>query len=314
MKHKEDKKKNPNLFLIGGMRCGSTALHQILNGHDEIFMSKDKEPYFFKHELMRRTAEKEQNRELINAFKKIQEKRKFTTYDKYLSLFDEAENQKYIGESSHYIYHPKTAKIIKEKNPNAKIIISVRNPIDRFYSEYNLLINRQNKLNKPIKMSFEDFFYQELEYLKQKKKSRLNKGMLSHRILKWQEVFGEENVRILNYDDLKMKPSIMLNALFDWLGIENVDYKKIKKKPQRSGKIILKPLFLFINNNKILNKLIHKLFSLHSRAKMREIFYLLFIRKKEMAMDVRAKLLEVYMEEINSLEQIFNKNLNNWKK
>ena len=38
----------PNLFVIGGMRCGTTALCQILGNHNEILMSKQKEPNYFK--------------------------------------------------------------------------------------------------------------------------------------------------------------------------------------------------------------------------------------------------------------------------
>ena len=32
----------PNLFLIGGMRCGSTSLHLLFDQHDQINMSSVK--------------------------------------------------------------------------------------------------------------------------------------------------------------------------------------------------------------------------------------------------------------------------------
>ena len=76
-------------------------------------------------------------------------KGKYRTTDKYISLFDNSRNYKYRGESSHYIYSPDTAIIIKKKSPQSKIIISVRNPIDRMYSEYlyHSRIEGQSKLD-----------------------------------------------------------------------------------------------------------------------------------------------------------------------
>ena len=37
----------PNLFLIGAMRSGTTALHEVLGNHPQIFMSDVKEPAHF---------------------------------------------------------------------------------------------------------------------------------------------------------------------------------------------------------------------------------------------------------------------------
>lgn len=34
----------PNLFVIGGIKCGSTSLHSYLGAHPDIFMGTPKEP------------------------------------------------------------------------------------------------------------------------------------------------------------------------------------------------------------------------------------------------------------------------------
>jgi hypothetical protein len=54
----------PNLFLIGGMRCGSTALHLLLDQHDDINMSLVKEPCFFNAELKRQKLSNNYSKEL----------------------------------------------------------------------------------------------------------------------------------------------------------------------------------------------------------------------------------------------------------
>ena len=40
-------KNNPNLFIIGASKCGTTSLWYMLNNHPGVFMSTPKEPWFF---------------------------------------------------------------------------------------------------------------------------------------------------------------------------------------------------------------------------------------------------------------------------
>lgn len=108
----------PNFFIVGAAKSGTTTLYDYLKGHPEVFMPKDdlhKEPSHFSN--------------LITWYKKP---------EKYFPLFNDAKpQQRWIGEASTaYLSDPSAAANIHKYNPNARIIIILRNPADRAYSMY----------------------------------------------------------------------------------------------------------------------------------------------------------------------------------
>jgi hypothetical protein len=108
----------PNLFVVGAARAGTTSLWRHLDMHPEIWMSPIKEPSFFSG-VQRRLAP--------------------TIGDKasYLRLFAPGARYRYRGEASpSYLWHPEAAEAIKRVSPEATIVISLRDPVDRAYSSY----------------------------------------------------------------------------------------------------------------------------------------------------------------------------------
>lgn len=111
-----DKACEPNFFIVGAAKSGTTSLWQYLRQHPDIFMPSDiawKEPSYYC------------------------ETYGIEDYALYLSLFKEAGTQKKIGEASTaYLSSPESAGRIRKAVPDAKIIIMLRNPVDRAYSLY----------------------------------------------------------------------------------------------------------------------------------------------------------------------------------
>ncbi len=102
--------KFPNFFIIGAPKAGTTALSEYLRGHPQVFFSEPKEPHFFNDDFSARH-----------------------TYDMdtYLSYFKDADEEyKAIGEGSVFYLSSKNAvPNILKKNPNAKFIVMLRNPV-----------------------------------------------------------------------------------------------------------------------------------------------------------------------------------------
>jgi sulfotransferase family protein len=112
----------PNLFIVGAPKCGTTALHEYLSRHPEIFMSRVKEPGYFASDL-------------------VLSRRHFVGLDDYLALFSEAGEAKRIGESStNYLRSNRAAEEICAFNPESVIIAMVRNPIDVMHSFHSQLL------------------------------------------------------------------------------------------------------------------------------------------------------------------------------
>lgn len=135
----------PNLFIVGAAKAGTTSLFNYLQQHPQIFMSPLKEPNFFgsdiKWEGFRADYRKATRFEASSYFEQkplrerhiaFIEKREF-----YLKLFENQESYSYRGEgSTSYLFSERAAQEIYDFNPEARILIVLREPVDRALSHY----------------------------------------------------------------------------------------------------------------------------------------------------------------------------------
>lgn len=113
----------PNLFLVGAAKAGTTSVYDELARHPDIYMSPVKEPHFFSR--IRPSPERE-------AFFPH-----LTGEQEYLALFDRAGGQRLIGEAStSYLWDREAAERIRRVAPEASILVMLRDPVERAYSQY----------------------------------------------------------------------------------------------------------------------------------------------------------------------------------
>src|SRR3989304_4316577 len=133
-----DKKRKPNLFIVGAPKAGTTALHYFLKQHPDIFMSQMKELRFFSKDVQEHDEELYQKS--TKRFPSLYTNRffKLRSEQDYLRHFKGRTTEKIAGESSPGYFHSKVAaKEIHKFNPDAKIIMIIREPIDRVYSQHS---------------------------------------------------------------------------------------------------------------------------------------------------------------------------------
>jgi hypothetical protein len=108
--------RRPNFFIIGARKSGTTAMAEYLSGHPQIFMSSPKEPNYFADDLPGARA--------------------VCSAAHYLSLFQYApERAQILGEASTiYLFSQTALANILNFNPDAKILVMLRNPVDFVYS------------------------------------------------------------------------------------------------------------------------------------------------------------------------------------
>lgn len=116
----------PNFFLAGAAKSGTSSLFHYLNEHPQIYMSAVKEPHYlcYHHFPAKFTGPGDEgfSQGVIR------------TLEKYEALFREVKHEPIIGEAPvYYLYCPDTAKVIKEFNPDAKVVLVLRNPVDRAF-------------------------------------------------------------------------------------------------------------------------------------------------------------------------------------
>ena len=110
--------KLPNFFILGAGRSGTTTLYHVLKSHPEVFLPTPKEPTFFSE-----------------PFQVIR------TPIRYASLFEGADTTKAVGDASHaHLSHPDAARTLRAFFPDAKFVVTFRNPADRALAMYSYML------------------------------------------------------------------------------------------------------------------------------------------------------------------------------
>ena len=282
---------SPNFFIVGGSKCGTTNISYHLNSHPKIFFSKLNEPYYFcKWDV----PEKYNRNSMI------------TNMKKYLNLFKNVKNEKIIGEaSSPYLTCPHAAMEIKKVFPDSKILISVRNPIERAHSAYF-----SYQFMKPTKQKFLEMVKAHQNLINQKIfyiDSILESGFYTKSIIRFQETFGKENVKIIIFEDYIKNTNKNINSILNFLGInDKMDLTEQSKGSYRVPKNFFSKILL---DSKSFRKLSTILIPTVMRQKLGDKYFLNQVKKPEMLDNERNYLRELYNDEVNDLEKLLGKKL-----
>ena len=178
------------------MHRGLEQLHclSILKSHLLFLCQKIKEPGYFSKDIKR--------------------PKPINDLDDYLSLYEEAIEGQILGDAStRYLIDENSAANIKEFNSNAKIIIILRNPIDRAFSSY-LYYTRKYKKN-----SFRNMINYSL-------KTSINKDFLGHIIVnggfyydqvhRFLEHFEDHSVKIIFFEKFIIDTNSTMKEIFNF--------------------------------------------------------------------------------------------------
>jgi hypothetical protein len=183
-KGKNTKEIWPNFFIVGAQKSGTTSMYNYLRLHPKIFLSPIKEPAYF------------------SKFRgSVPFKTKSPTKEQYLELFQNANDKPIIGEvSTPYLFDQDSASSIYKTIPDAKIIIILRDPIERAYSRY--LENRWDS-NLP---SFGEEIRKGIDVLNKQYLDPADNilfcGLYYKQVKRYIETFGEKNVKIFIYEEI----------------------------------------------------------------------------------------------------------------
>jgi hypothetical protein len=136
-----------------------------------------------------------------------------------------------------YIYNPKVAKKINKHLPNYKIIILLRDPIERAYSHYKHMrrigyesistfeeaINREAERTSGelAKLIDQDSYYSH----NRETFSYLDKGIYYPQVKKYIDIFGSKRVLVIDSADLFENTAIIMKDLENFLEIKHHDYQ-----------------------------------------------------------------------------------------
>ena len=298
----------PNFLIIGAAKSGTSALYRYMKQHPDIYMSPIKEPHFFSYKDS--PPNTQGPGDTIN--------RAITDMDKYMALFDDVSTEAAIGEASpSYIYIPRASLLIREYLPKVKLIAILRQPADRAISAF-MHVTRDKR--EPI----EDFA-EALE--SEEKRIAQNWGPIWHykkcgyyyeQLKRYYELFNSEDIREYLYDDLSDDPIAVLQDIFRFLEVDDKFVPDIRMRVNVSGfhksqtvDWMMERIFNRSNPVRFISRRIideNTRWRLTSRLRNRNLV------RPEIPPDVRARLTNLYKEDILNLQYQINRDLNHWLK
>jgi tetratricopeptide (TPR) repeat protein len=203
---KPRKKRMPDFIIIGAAKCGTTSLYQYLGFHPQILFPHKKELNFFDRHFALGLDW------YLAQFPSITDRAKFVT-----------------GEASpNYFCNPEAARAIAKTYPQMKLIVLLRNPVERTISWYYHQVNRGAE-----KKSVEAAIISEIQQLKTLKKSDFNTierlpakivpgSLYVYHLQFWINLFPREQFLILKSEDLYGTPAGVMERVFNFLNLSPV--------------------------------------------------------------------------------------------
>jgi Sulfotransferase family len=138
----------PNFFVVGAARGGTTGLYQLLEQHPQVFLSRIKEPNYFGDDIdstayLRELAHPvpDIGKFLAGSGPRTLHFAHVQNWEHYQLLFRDAGEARAIGEcSTSYLISANAARNIRAAVPAARIIIVLRDPVQRAFSHHGMLV------------------------------------------------------------------------------------------------------------------------------------------------------------------------------
>lgn len=295
----------PNFLIIGAAKSGTTAIYEYLKLHPEVFMSKMKEPNFFSLKNPKFKFDKNSiNESYLNSF--------IYNLENYSALFSEGKDFKMRGEASPiYLYDEHASEEIFNMIPNVKLIIILRNPIERAFSNFSMH-QRGNGLEttrdfiKALDVEQERIdnnWWWGFHYKKA--------GLYYEQLNRYYKLFKKNQLLVLLYEDFKNGPKEVYSEITGFLEINEIsgfDFNKRHKLTEIPKVKVVEDLL----RNKIIGKIGKNIFDKNKRDKLKQ-----FIRSKNKYKPKITEyefnyLADYYKNDVNNLSLLIKKDLSHW--
>ena len=293
----------PNFIILGAAKSGTTALYHYLKQHPQIYLSPVKETEFFAFE----------GEELNFQGPKDMPRLSITTLEDYQAQFDGVERETAIGEASPvYLYSSKASARIKHYLPDAKLIVILRNPVERAYSQFLMLV-RDNR--EPLR----DFMQAVDE-----EETRITQnwawgwhyvrvGLYYQQLKRYFENYQQKQIKVYLYEELKSNPDKVLKDIFDFLEVDVTFIPNTSVKHNVSGIPQNQLIHSWLYEKNLIKKVIKPFLPEKLR---KEIFIKLKkkqkLHKPELTREIRQQLLPFFQEDILKLQELIGKDLSSW--
>ena len=200
---------SPTFFIVGAPKSGTTSLYHYLIQHPDVFIPSSKEPRFFINDHILNTNDADPIKEYLLRTSSLEE-------SAYLNLYKDKKEKVLADASTQYLYHHKEViPKMKAMVEDPKILILLRNPTDRAYS--NFLHNR---------LTYEQLsFIDSIAAEKKREKDKFNSfwfykelGMYSEPVKAYKSAFSQ--VKVVLFEDFIKNTKESMKDIYSFLEID----------------------------------------------------------------------------------------------
>lgn len=270
------KKQLPQFIVIGAVKAATTWIQAQLQANPAIFMP-DPEPHFFSTGFDRGFAH-------------------------YARFFEGAGDGQIVGEkSADYLAHERAAENIARYLPDIPMVVQLRNPVERAYSDYKMLYRRGTISGPP-----EDY----LTRMDCDQPRCLADGLYARHLRRWMEYFDESQFRIILFEDVRQHPEATVKSVCDHIAAPYHFADTLAQKRVNDGG----ENFLPLSVRRALAPLKNSVAPLRG-TKLFETVRGLIAKPVEyppLSRDLRAHLMDFYARDVEDLGRITGRDLSHW--
>jgi hypothetical protein len=309
----------PNFFLVGAPKCGTTSLYFYVDQHPQVYMSPIKEPHFLADEIrlanytdrFRRMAEAKLGG--LSDYLAGDMSSKFSAgpverWEDYQRLFHNSKDEIARGEASPcYLWSPTAAANIARRFPGAKILMVLRDPAERAFSQY---LHMLTFADTPI--SFRAYVDQCLH----SHCTRIGElypflyfGFYAAQVERYLALFPSDRVRICWYEDYQRDPGGVLKDVFQFLAVDP------SFQPDLSEWHMLARVPRSYAVNRALKPVWARMKTAVPAPAARKLKRIVFRPRESMTMlaEDRAFLRSLYREDVQKLQELTGRDLGHWQ-
>ncbi|MCC3438022.1 MAG: sulfotransferase [Microcoleus sp. PH2017_40_RAT_O_B] len=206
--------REPDFIIIGSPRCGTTSLYKYITSHPQILPAANKEICFFSEHFNKGLA----------------------WYQAHFPPPIDAHHFLTGEATPTYLTHPLAASRLHGCLPKVKLIVILRNPVDRALSHYQMLVRRGTESR-----TFEKAIDAELQLLADATETSLAdksywkdchyiyKSLYVCSLKQWMNLFPREQFLILQSEEFYANPAATLSQVFNFLDLPDYQLRDYKQ-------------------------------------------------------------------------------------
>jgi hypothetical protein len=253
----------PNFVVVGAPKCGTTSLYYYLRQHPQVFLPQRKELHYFAFPFLSRLIAGPGDSSILAT--------SCRTLEEYRNYFTDARDEKAVGDisPSYFHYAEEVAPQIHSTLGEPKIIVMLRDPVQKAFSQYmHLIRDNRETLEFPAALDAEE---QRIGQGYSAMWRYAESSLFFRRTQRFIEEFGRERVRVVLFDDLARDPAHTVAGVFEFLGVDPAVPVQLDSTFNRSGAPRSRLLASAITRPNPVTRLARRLLPLSITGKVRDL-------------------------------------------